>query len=397
MILSEFIEVKPSGRMIKYYRDLGYDAKYLVPLLVNVKDLSNNSHERISTRCDICGKVTDSIYQNYYRITNGLILPYYCSECASKKVSENCMTEYGVSNHSKRPEVIQKIKDTFENRYGVSNAMDVPEFKERIQETVKAKYGVDYIMEVTEFKERAKEKQAEYLKAHKEEHYEKVRQTNLSKYGVPCTFMLPDAIQKSIEASLKKYGCKNPLQSKEAKEKSRLSMYKNGTAPSSKQQRYLCQLYQGELNYPLKMYLLDIYLPDEKINIEFDGSGHTMSYKLGSITKEEFERREIIRNTTVKNAGMKRIRISSQKDRLPSDSTLLQMLSEAKEYFSKTNHHWCTYDIDQSLLFSAEHKDGIYYDFCELRTIKDSDLNTIKDNNLNTPRKEDDNNENVLW
>ena len=134
-----------------------------------------------------------------------------------------------------------------------------------------------------------------------------------------------------------------------------------------------------------------------KIDIEYDGGFHNGQVKLGRLTQEEFDQKEIIRNNIIKREGYKIMRIVSRKDLLPSDSTLLQMLSEAKEYFSKTNHHWCTYDIDQSLLFSAEHKDGIYYDFCELRTIKDSDLNTIKDNNLNTPRKEDDNNENVLW
>lgn len=374
MILSEFVEVKPSGKTIKYYRNLGYDAQYLIPLLVSVKDLSNNSHERIDVKCDICGRDTDSIYQNYYRITNGLTSPYYCSDCAPKKVRENCMKEYGVSNHSKRPEVIQAIQDTFQTRYGVSNAMDVPEFRERIHESLMDKYGVENIMDYPEFKERAKEKQKEYLDEHKEEHYERVRQTMIDRYGVAYTFLLPNVAERAKESCFQKYGCRNPMELPEFREKARKTLYENGNCATSKPQKYLHKLYGGQLNYALKMYNLDIYLPDDKLDIEFDGSGHEMSWKLGSITKEEFDRRTIIRNATVKNSGIKRMRIISVHDKLPSDSVLLQMLSDAKHYFATTQHSWQTYDIDKSLLFDAEHKDGIPYDFGTLRTIKDNDI-----------------------
>lgn len=384
MILSEFVEVKPSGKTIKYYRDLGYDAKYLVPLLVRVKDLSNNSHERIDVKCDICGRDTDSIYQNYYKITNGLASPYYCSDCAPKKVRENCIAEYGVSNHSKRPEVIQAIQDTFQARYGVFNAMDVPEFRERIRESLMNKYNVENIMDCPEYRERAKAKQKEYLDKHKEEHYEKVRQTMIDKYGVPYTFLLPNVIEKAKESFFQKYGCKNPMELPEFREKARKTLYKNGNCATSRPQKYLHMLYGGQLNYALKMYNLDIYLLDDKLDIEFDGSGHEMSWKIGSITKEEFDRRTIIRNATIKNAGIKQMRIISSKDKLPSDQILLQMLEQARNYFQTTQHSWCSYDIDQSLLFNAEHKEGIPYDYGKLRTIKDSDLSTIKDNDLQT-------------
>lgn len=378
MILSEFIEVKPAGKMIKYYQNLGYNAKHLVPLLINVKDLSNNSHERIDVICDICGKKTNSIYQNYYKITNGLTLPYYCSECSPKKVAENCMAEYGVSNHSKRPEVIQKIKDTFETRYGVSNAMEVPEFKERIQETVRIRYGVNYVMEVPEFKKRAKEKQMKYLEVHKEEHYKRVCQTMTDRYGVAYTFLLPNVADRAKEACFQKYGCKNPMELSEFREKARKTLYENGNCATSKQQKYLHMLYGGELNYALKMYNLDIYLPDDKLDIEFDGSGHEMSWKLGSITKEEFDKRTIIRNTTVKNAGIKRINIVSKSDKIPSDSTLLQMLQDARNYFSQyPEHSWIEFNISDSTMRNAENKQGIPYSYGELRTIKDTDLPSV--------------------
>lgn len=39
MILTKEVEVKPSGKSIQYYRDLGYNAEYHKPLMVNVEDL----------------------------------------------------------------------------------------------------------------------------------------------------------------------------------------------------------------------------------------------------------------------------------------------------------------------------------------------------------------------
>lgn len=38
-ILTKEIEVNPSGKMIKYYQEKGYDAKYHELLMVKVEDL----------------------------------------------------------------------------------------------------------------------------------------------------------------------------------------------------------------------------------------------------------------------------------------------------------------------------------------------------------------------
>lgn len=69
------------------------------------------------------------------------------------------------------------------------------------------------------------------------------------------------------------------------------------------------------------------------------------------------------------------MRIISEKDLLPSDQILFQMLSEARSYFSTyPNHSWIEFNISTSTVRNAENKDGIPYDFGTLRTIKDSDL-----------------------
>ena len=36
MLLTKEVEIIPSGASIKYYNDLGYDAKYHIPLVVKI-------------------------------------------------------------------------------------------------------------------------------------------------------------------------------------------------------------------------------------------------------------------------------------------------------------------------------------------------------------------------
>ena len=66
------------------------------------------------------------------------------------------------------------------------------------------------------------------------------------------------------------------------------------------------------------------------------------------------------------------MRIISSKDLLPSDTLLLEMLSKAKEYFSKyPNHSWFEFNIDTSTVRNAEQPDGVFFDYGELRKIKE--------------------------
>ena len=123
------------------------------------------------------------------------------------------------------------------------------------------------------------------------------------------------------------------------------------------------------MNFPISRFSADICFVNEKLDIEVDFGGHNLSVKLGQLTQEEFDRKELIRDKVIKSKGYKIIRIKSKSDLLPSDSILLQMLNDARNYFSTTQHSWCIFDIDKSLLFNAENKNGIPYNYGSLRTI----------------------------
>ena len=49
----------------------------------------------------------------------------------------------------------------------------------------------------------------------------------------------------------------------------------------------LCNILHGILNYPIGKYFADILLQDN-IVVEYDGSGHDMSVRMGIITYENF-------------------------------------------------------------------------------------------------------------
>lgn len=133
------------------------------------------------------------------------------------------------------------------------------------------------------------------------------------------------------------------------------------------------------MNFPISFYLSDICFPEEELDIEVDFGGHNLSVKLGNITQEEFNQKEIIRNNIIKREGYKQMRIISSKDYLPSDEILLQMLDHTRKYFSDyPTHSWITFNIDTSTVHNAEQKDGIFFNYGTLRKIKKSDVENIE-------------------
>lgn len=226
----------------------------------------------------------------------------------------------------------KKIKDVNLKRYGVESASQTEDIKQKMKKTTIERFGVDNAMKSEEIKKR-------------------LCATNLERYGVLY-----------------------PSQSPEIRTKAKKSFYKNNTQKSSKQQRYLCNLFNGKLNYPIEYYSADICFLEEKLIIEYDGSGHDLNVRFGRITEEEYLQEEIMRFNIIKREGYKQMRIISQKDLLPSDQILLQMLSIARDYFSSTSHSWINFDIDNSRMINAENKDtnGVFIDYGELRKIKET-------------------------
>lgn len=371
-ILTKEVEVRLNGNNIKHYKELGYEipmreasktlkskgVDYVADLgkIINVKvdDLPLKSNMPIEVMCDYCGKVNHSIkYVAYNSQTKNNTQKYACKKCSQFKVEQTNIEKYGVECVLYLDEIKEKIRQTNLDRYGVENVLSNKDIKDKRNATLMEKFGTLYPLQ-------------------NDECFKKFKQTNMEKYGAEFTLQSEEIKQKIKQTNFHKYGCENPMQSPEILEKW-FAVNGSSFVKSSRQQQYLCNLYNGILNYPFKCFALDIYLPKDKLNIEFDGSGHRMSVSLGNITEEEFEKKELYRNVALKNEGYKQVRIISSKDLLPSDEILLQMLSIAKEYFNATSHTWVNFDIDNSKMINAENKDtdGVFFDYGNLRKIKE--------------------------
>lgn len=245
------------------------------------------------------------------------------------------MEHYNVEVPSKSTEIMDKIVATNLNKYGVCYSLQNVDVRNKGIQTSLEKYGTKSPMQNPEV-------QAKAIK------------TNLERYNVKYTMQCPDIKEKAIQTNLNRYGVKNPTENPLISNKIRKTSYENGTTPTSIQQLYLHSLYGGELNYPLGSYSLDIFIPECNIDIEYNGGGHNLQVKLGNISEEEFNTREIIRGKLIRQTGIKQITITSSHDKLPSDEILLEMLDMAKDYLLNTVHTWIEFDIDNNYYRNTE-------------------------------------------
>ena len=421
-IVSKTVKVFPRGKTIAHYKERGYDAKYGQELEVDVKDLSTCSTVMIEVKCDYCGETRMVRYVDYNAQTENDTKKCCCLNCASlkreeamvekygyksalqvpkikekvqntnkekygsispsgnveirKKQKKTLMENYGVENPSLSKEIQDKRKETFLEKYGVENPFLNKVIKDKAQQTILERYGVENVFYNKDIMNRKNEtlmkRYGTLYPLQNDECFEKMKKTNTERYGFEFIPQLEETKQKVRQTNLDRYGYEYLLQSPEFLEKWFAS---NGSnfVKSSRQQCYLCNLYNGILNHPFKCFALDIYLPDDNLDIEFDGSGHRMSVSFGNITDEEFDKKELYRNVAIKKEGYKQMRIISSHDYLPSDDILFQMLEITRQYFSDyPNHSWIEFNIDTSAVRNAEHKDGVFFDFGKLRTIKKS-------------------------
>lgn len=215
----------------------------------------------------------------------------------------------------------------------------------KVKEGNLSKYGVESLMQLEEVKEQFKK-------------------TCIEKYGVDNPSKCEEVKLKKEITTLANYGVDNPYKSdiviKDIQQKRVKTMYENGTQTSSRSQCYICDELNGKLNYPIDTQCLDIAFPSEKLYIEYDGSGHDLCTKLSNITEEEFEEKELKRYYYLKNRGWKMIRIISTKDCVPEKSILDKMLIISREHFNK-NHTWIKFDIDNNkVITSAKEEDFDY-------------------------------------
>ena len=193
------------------------------------------------------------------------------------------LKKYGVDNPTKSNVIQNKIKATNLERYGCENAMQNEKIKNKTKETNLERYGVDNPFGSKEIRDK--------IKATCKERYgvanptkssviqNKIKATNLERYGVDNPFRSKEIQDKIKKTWQENYGenIMYPMQVEEIKNKALDSFQFNSTGPCSRGQKYIHFLIGGVLNKRVCNSLVDICFEEEKIAIEYDGSGHFLT------------------------------------------------------------------------------------------------------------------------
>ena len=367
MILDKYVKVILNPSNIKHFEKLGYEiprykdkkgrmgVKLGTEITVKVSDLSSGSHCLINVACDICGKQSILEYRVYLKNTKNYNL-YTCKNCSLIKTEQTCLEKYGTKSPSQNKDVYDKVRQTNMEKYGCVSAMQNQRVREKARQTNIQRYGVENVCQLEEFRDKAK-------------------QTNLKKYGVENYLLSDDFKTKATNTYRERYGehVTHNMQIPAVREKVTRTLYANGHCAVSKQQKYLNELFKTELNYPFMNYNFDMYDSKNKIDIEYDGSGHDKSVVLGQIDIGTFKRKEIVREIYSKLKGIKVMRIVSRQDKLPSDDVLLHMFDISKKLLR--NNRPCgisvvKWDIDNSCYYTYPNKSKVEFDYGVLKRLR---------------------------
>jgi hypothetical protein len=277
MLITKLIKIKkPKGVACKHYKDLGYDINQN-EIEIQVIHLPKYSRYIIEAECDYCKKIKNVVYGDYYKITNNGINKYACSDCNRLKYKENCINKYGVENTFQLDYIKEKIKETNLSKYGVEYHTQSEEFKSKVKEIVINKYGVKNISQLEDIKN-------------------KVKKTNLEKFGSECIFNSIDYrsgnkidndkdhvsyLGKSIHLFKCEKGHNFEISNDNYYGRIRGNtplctvcnpISENRSIKEKDLFNYIKSIYNGEIISIFKdKFEIDIYLPELKLGIEFNG------------------------------------------------------------------------------------------------------------------------------
>lgn len=125
-----------------------------------------------------------------------------------EKFKNTCLQHFGVEHYMKTDEIKNKIKQTCMEKYGTDSVLKVDDVRERIKSTIKEKYGVDNVSQSEEIKNKKKESSlrkygTEYAFQAKEVK-EKIKETLLERYGVDNVSKNEDIHQRQTDSIIRK-------------------------------------------------------------------------------------------------------------------------------------------------------------------------------------------------
>lgn len=300
LVKNQIVKLKVNATSLEHYRQNGYNVKVNQQIEVRVEDLTDSCTKKVKVICDYCGDQCEKTYQKYIR-GRKFVEKDACQKCFPLKQKDVIQYKYGVDSITELPEFKEKSKQTSLERYGVENPFQSEEVQEKFKKTMNDKYGVEYAQQSEVIREKTKERMIE-------------------KYGVDNPFYI-DGIKNKIDGSFE---------------------FVNGVKVSNPQ-KVIAYNLKGSLNTNLLGFFVDIYLPNDKIVIEYNGSGHYLSAIHGRTTKENITSKDKQRINELNKEGYKCLVVENNKDKKLSKirlSTINDYINKLKETNSNSTIYY---------------------------------------------------------
>jgi hypothetical protein len=143
------------------------------------------------------------------------------SNIVKVKIKKNNLEKYGVEHHLQKDNFLNKQKQTNLEKYGFENPLQNEEIKNKIKLTNLEKYGVENPAKNEKIQEKTKntnlEKYGVEFTLQSEDIKEKIKQTNLERYGFQYSIQNEEIKEKIKSSNLKNYGVNHFKKSEESK------------------------------------------------------------------------------------------------------------------------------------------------------------------------------------
>lgn len=351
IIRPQFFEINWSYCDKAWYVSRGYGPPELgKKFTVSVDDLPLGSGKKVDVECDYCGKRFKRVYQTLFdgRHTNvAASKKIACANCQKSKSREIVQQVYGVNHPMQLPSTIEKIKQLNREKYGVDWAIKNKNVKEKVRKTCFERYGVNAPMQSAEIKEKSKQTSRKHYGVDHPMKSKDVVNKLFTKLQNRTSEQKKTTIKKREATNIKKYGVPYAMLLPKNRERMHVALYEQGKAPSSTQQRVLCSVLNGKLNYPVSNLFLDIAWPECMVYMEYDGSGHEYRVTRGECTHEQFVLHELKRDKFLAKCGWRRIRMVAVTDLLPDVDWLVDIVDK---FIANSNATWLLLTVSNNMV-----------------------------------------------
>lgn len=258
----------------------------------NWQDLKKvKSGEKFTFNCIKCGKeVTKKKNESIEELGR-----FLCKQCKTK---ENNLRKYGVESTNSLKEVKRKKEQTCIKKYGVANVTYLENHKEKTIQTNQKRYGVDFAIQREDFKKKKEEtilenkKLGKYKNSLKESQNSRKRFIDSQRkklegqygqlYTIEDISNIVERDKTSVEKVFKEFNAYGTIVKyvDEKKKNQILEIFKNrkevGVSSLEKEVvEFVKNIFKGQIVENDKKILngkeLDIYIPEKKLAIEFNG------------------------------------------------------------------------------------------------------------------------------